>query len=38
MNLYSKYFKKYKFPVVVVAFCIELEAICHLLMSNIINA
>lgn len=41
MNLYSKYFKKYKFPFLVAVFCVTLEAICDLLgptlMSNIIN-
>ena len=41
MNLYSKYFKKYKFPFLVAVFCVALEAICDLLgptlMSNIIN-
>ena len=41
MNLYSKYFKKYKFPFGVAVFCVALEAICDLLgptlMSNIIN-
>ena len=42
MNLYSKYFKKYKFPFLIAIFCVALEAICDLLgptlMSNIINA
>lgn len=42
MNLYSKYFKKYKLPFLVAVFCVTLEAICDLLgptlMSNIINA
>jgi ATP-binding cassette subfamily B multidrug efflux pump len=41
MNLYSKYFKKYKFPFLIAVFCVTLEAICDLLgptlMSNIIN-
>ena len=41
MNLYSKYFKKYKFPFLVAVFCVAFEAICDLLgptlMSNIIN-
>ncbi|AWK52082.1 ABC transporter [Clostridium beijerinckii] len=41
MNLYSKYFKKYKFPFGVAVFCVTFEAICDLLgptlMSNIIN-
>lgn len=41
MNLYSKYFKKYKVPFLVAVFCVALEAICDLLgptlMSNIIN-
>ncbi|MFL0195336.1 ABC transporter ATP-binding protein [Clostridium sp. WILCCON 0269] len=41
MNLYRKYFKKYKFPFLVAVFCVALEAICDLLgptlMSNIIN-
>ena len=41
MNLYSKYFKKYKFPFLVAVFCVALEAVCDLLgptlMSNIIN-
>jgi len=41
MNLYSKYFKKYKFPFGVAVFCVAFEAICDLLgptlMSNIIN-
>jgi ATP-binding cassette subfamily B protein len=41
MNLYSKYFKKYKFPFLIAIFCVALEAICDLLgptlMSNIIN-
>lgn len=41
MNLYSKYFKKYKFPFGIAVFCVTLEAICDLLgptlMSNIIN-
>jgi len=41
MNLYSKYFEKYKFPFGVAVFCVALEAICDLLgptlMSNIIN-
>ena len=42
MNLYSKYFKKYKSPFLVAVFCVALEAVCDLLgptlMSNIINA
>ena len=41
MNLYSKYFEKYKLPFLVAVFCVALEAICDLLgptlMSNIIN-
>jgi len=41
MNLYSRYFKKYKFPFLIAVFCVALEAICDLLgptlMSNIIN-
>ncbi|WMJ89002.1 ABC transporter ATP-binding protein [Anaerocolumna sp. MB42-C2] len=41
MKLYSKYFKKYKFPFLVAVFCVALEAVCDLLgptlMSNIIN-
>jgi len=41
MNLYSKYFKKYKFPFGIAVFCVAFEAICDLLgptlMSNIIN-
>jgi len=41
MNLYGKYFKKYKVPFLVAVFCVALEAICDLLgptlMSNIIN-
>ncbi len=41
MNLYSKYFKKYKLPFFVAVFCVALEAVCDLLgptlMSNIIN-
>lgn len=41
MNLYSKYFKKYKSPFLVAVFCVALEAVCDLLgptlMSNIIN-
>lgn len=41
MNLYGKYFKKYKFPFLVAIFCVALEAVCDLLsptlMSNIIN-
>ena len=41
MNLYSKYFEKYKFPFGVAVFCVAFEAICDLLgptlMSNIIN-
>lgn len=42
MNVYSKYFKKYKFPFLAAVFCVALEAICDLLgptlMSNIINS
>lgn len=42
MSLYSKYFKKYKFPFLAAVFCVAFEAICDLLgptlMSNIINA
>lgn len=41
MNLYSKYFRKYKSPFLVAVFCVALEAFCDLLgptlMSNIIN-
>lgn len=41
MNLYSKYFKKYKIPFGVAVSCVAFEAICDLLgptlMSNIIN-
>lgn len=41
MNLYSKYFEKYKLPFLIAVFCVALEAICDLLgptlMSNIIN-
>ncbi|HWT26844.1 MAG TPA: ABC transporter permease, partial [Mobilitalea sp.] len=41
MKLYSKYFKKYKFPFLIAIFCVASEAICDLLgptlMSNIIN-
>jgi len=41
MKLYSKYFKKYKFPFGIAVFCVAFEAICDLLgptlMSNIIN-
>jgi ATP-binding cassette subfamily B protein len=41
MNLYSKYFKKYKNPFLTAVFCVALEAVCDLLgptlMSNIIN-
>ncbi len=41
MNLYRKYFKKYKDPFLIAVFCVTLEAICDLLgstlMSNIIN-
>lgn len=41
MNLYSKYFSKYKFPFLVAVFCVASEATCDLLvptlMSNIIN-
>jgi ATP-binding cassette, subfamily B, multidrug efflux pump len=41
MRLYSKYFRKYKFPFFIAIFCVALEAICDLLgptlMSNIIN-
>ncbi|MDF2881603.1 MAG: transporter [Clostridiaceae bacterium] len=42
MNLYSKYFKKYKFPFLTAVFCVTSEAVCDLLgptlMSNIINS
>ncbi len=41
MNLYSKYFNKYKIPFGIAVFCVASEAICDLLgptlMSNIIN-
>lgn len=41
MNLYSKYFKKYRLPFLVAVTCVAFEAICDLLgptlMSNIIN-
>ncbi|WP_206871950.1 ABC transporter ATP-binding protein [Clostridium zeae] len=41
MNLYSKYFKKYKTPFLTAVFCVVLEAVCDLLgptlMSNIVN-
>ncbi|GFP74089.1 ABC transporter ATP-binding protein [Clostridium fungisolvens] len=41
MNLYSKYFKKYKAPFLTAVFCVALEAVCDLLgptlMSNIVN-
>lgn len=41
MNLYGRYFKKYKFPFLIAVFCVTLEGICDLLgptlMSNIIN-
>ncbi|HEY8422882.1 MAG TPA: ABC transporter ATP-binding protein [Thermoclostridium sp.] len=41
MNLYGKYFRKYKFPFLTAVFCVASEAICDLLaptlMSNIIN-
>jgi ATP-binding cassette subfamily B protein len=41
MNIYGKYFKKYKLPFLVAVFCVAFEAICDLLaptlMSNIIN-
>ncbi|GKU26785.1 ABC transporter [Clostridium folliculivorans] len=41
MNLYSKYFKKYKIPFLTAVFCVALEAVCDLLgptlMSNIVN-
>ncbi|MGE5678454.1 MAG: ABC transporter ATP-binding protein, partial [Pseudomonadota bacterium] len=41
MNLYSRYFKKYKIPFLTAVFCVALEAACDLLgptlMSNIIN-
>lgn len=41
MSLYSKYFKKYKFPFLIAIFCVAFEAICDLLgptlMSKIIN-
>lgn len=42
MNLYSKYFKKYKAPFLTAVLCVTLEAVCDLLgptlMSKIINA
>ncbi|WP_264852203.1 ABC transporter ATP-binding protein [Clostridium omnivorum] len=42
MNVYGKYFKKYKLPFLVAVFCVALEAVCDLLgptlMSNIINS
>lgn len=41
MNLYRKYFEKYKFPFLIAILCVTLEAVCDLLgptlMSNIIN-
>ncbi|MGG5461846.1 ABC transporter ATP-binding protein [Clostridium sp. B9] len=41
MNIYSKYFKRYKLPFLTAIICVTLEAICDLLgptlMSNIIN-
>lgn len=41
MNLYGKYFNKYKYPFLIAVFCVAFEAICDLLgptlMSNIIN-
>jgi len=41
MNLYRKYFNKYKIPFLTAVFCVASEAICDLLgptlMSNIIN-
>ncbi|WFR55511.1 ABC transporter ATP-binding protein [Anaerocolumna sp. AGMB13025] len=41
MQLYSKYFKMYKFPFIIAVLCVILEAFCDLLgptlMSNIIN-
>lgn len=41
MNLYSKYFEKYKFSFLIAVCCVAFEAICDLLgptlMSNIIN-
>lgn len=41
MNLYGKYFKKYKLPFLTAVTCVAFEAICDLLgptlMSNIIN-
>lgn len=41
MNLYGKYFRKYKFPFLAAIFCVACEAICDLLgptlMSKIIN-
>lgn len=41
MNVYSKYFEKYKLPFLVAVICVALEAVCDLLgptlMSNIIN-
>lgn len=42
MNLYGKYFRKYKFPFLTAIICVALEAVCDLLgptlMSNIINS
>lgn len=41
MNLYAKYFKKYRLPFLTAVFCVASEAFCDLLgptlMSNIIN-
>jgi len=41
MNLYSKYFNKYKYPFLAAVCCVSLEAVCDLLaptlMANIIN-
>lgn len=42
MNLYSKYFNKYKVPFFTAVFCVTMEAVCDLLsptlMSHIINS
>ena len=42
MNLYGKYFRIYKFPLLIAIICVALEAVCDLLgptlMSNIINS
>ena len=41
MNIYGKYFRKYKIPFLVAIFCVTIEAICDLLgptlMSRIVN-